>query len=446
MIPLPSGWDTGTIGEICGVVSGGTPSTRDPANWDGDVAWVTPDDLARSQHRTISKGRRSLSRIGLESSSAQILPEESVIFSSRAPIGYVAITTEQLAVNQGCKAALPSAALDSRFLHWQLVHLTPEIESRASGSTFREISATGFARTEILVPPLAEQRRLVAALDAYSTNFDRALRFIAEAIDRSNALQARALEEQIRTGPLDDALPIGWHWSSVGSFSYHSSYGTSTKCAHEPNGPPVLRIPNIQCGRIDQSALKYAVDATRDLERYFVRAGDLLCVRTNGSPSLIGRTAVVDESEQVAFASYLIRFRFANLVTAKWVQLVLASPRWRRYIVAGAATSAGQYNLNKTFLAAIRIPLPPENEQEVIVNESAVLIDKLAALHRSFSALRTRSNLLMKRILNRAFRGELVDQDPTDEPADVLLARIRAEHEAAAPKKSQSRTRKAVAS
>jgi len=56
-----------------------------------------------------------------------------------------------------------------------------------------------------------------------------------------------------------DALPIGWHWSSVGSFSYHSSYGTSTKCAHEPNGPPVLRIPNIQSGRIDKSDLKYAV-------------------------------------------------------------------------------------------------------------------------------------------------------------------------------------------
>ncbi len=106
---LPIGWKWVTIDSIGIVVSGGTPSTRQFEYWNGDIPWITPADLSNYDKKFIGKGRRNITQIGLDNSSAHLLPENSVMFSSRAPIGYIAITGNPMATNQGFKSVLPSA-------------------------------------------------------------------------------------------------------------------------------------------------------------------------------------------------------------------------------------------------------------------------------------------------------------------------------------------------
>jgi type I restriction enzyme S subunit len=152
---------------------------------------------------------------------------------------------------------------------------------------------------------------------------------------------------------------------------------------------------------------------------------NVLFIRTNGSPSLIGRTAVVREDSPIAFASYLIRFQLGAVEIADWVQLVVSSPAWREQIVRAAASSAGQYNLNQTFLKRLTIPLPPIDERAEILLSQRESIYDFSRLAQGVFLAQSRSAALRRALLTAAFNGELVDQDPNDEPADIALARLR---------------------
>lgn len=225
--------------------------------------------------------------------------------------------------------------------------------------------------------------------------------------------------------------PENWTTISLGSLSHSSGYGTSAKCDYGASGYPVLRIPNVQRGSLDLSDVKYAVDPALDLTKFALDPGDLLFVRTNGSPSLIGRVGVVEESLPYAFASYLIRFRLTpGIVEPRWVQLVTQSPPWRQAIERYAASSAGQYNLSAETLSQLPVPVPPLKVQHETLEAVDAAVAKAMRLSVATDVARTRADHLRSALLQRAFSGKLVPQDPSDEPASVLLDRIRAEREA----------------
>jgi type I restriction enzyme, S subunit len=161
----------------------------------------------------------------------------------------------------------------------------------------------------------------------------------------------------------------------------------------------------------------------------YLSPGDLLICRTNGSIGLIGKSAVVHSlPEPTYFASYLLRFRFVNSVlSSEWVHIVLESPQGRRYIEAKAASSAGQHNINLKTLHGLSIPLPALAEQYRIVAEMERRLSVLEALESTVDHGLKRAERLRQSILKRALEGRLVPQDPHDEPASVLLERIRAE-------------------
>ena len=132
---------TYSIGEVGKVISGGTPNSKDPDNFGGDIAWLTPADLSGYAKKYISHGARNLTQKGYRSCSAHIMPAGSVLFSSRAPIGYVAIAQNPLCTNQGFKSIIPNNSIDSEFLYYQLLCLKKSIQDMGSGTTFKEISA-----------------------------------------------------------------------------------------------------------------------------------------------------------------------------------------------------------------------------------------------------------------------------------------------------------------
>jgi len=164
--PVPAGWEWIRLGTIGQIVGGGTPKSDVPEYWaNGDVPWLTPADLYGFDGKRICSGRRNISRRGLADSSAQLLPAGAVLFSSRAPIGYVAIAGNALATNQGFKSCVPYLDGLSDFLYWFLKSAAKSIDEAASGTTFKEISGGDFSKVLAPLPPLAEQARIVAKVD-----------------------------------------------------------------------------------------------------------------------------------------------------------------------------------------------------------------------------------------------------------------------------------------
>jgi type I restriction enzyme M protein len=164
--PLPENWVWARMQDVGEIVGGGTPRTDCPGFFTEEgIPWLTPADLSRLSGKFVSRGRRDITREGLQSCSARLLPKGTVLFSSRAPIGYVAITANELATNQGFKSCIPCLPQMSDFIYYYLRSAAADIDRRATGTTFKEVSGREVKRIMIPLPPLAEQSRITARLD-----------------------------------------------------------------------------------------------------------------------------------------------------------------------------------------------------------------------------------------------------------------------------------------
>lgn len=316
--------------------------------------------------------------------------------------------------------------MDAGFLMWMLN--SPPVRTQAASSIRGvgrpRLGLGGIRQLDIPVPPLNEQRRIVEAIDEQFSRLDAAEESLRRAERRLKSFRASVLA----------AATAGYAPVELGALVSELRYGTSIKCLYEGAGPPVLRIPNIASGRVDLTDLKFATSATADLSSFVVAEGDLLFVRTNGSRDLIGRVASVHRVEETAFASYLIRARpDPTKLDPRYALAALSTPAARALIEARAATTAGQYNLNLRALRSLPIPLPPVAEQQRIVAQLEQQLSVGDAMHESIMTTRGRSAALRRSILERAFAGELVPQEPHDEPASILLERI-ADRVVATPK------------
>ena len=151
--PIPQGWKVGKLGDLGDIVGGSTPSKSKPEYYTTHgIAWLTPKDLSTSKAKFTSRGEIDITDEGYKSTSTKLMPRGSVLFSSRAPIGYLTIAKNEICTNQGFKSLVPNGA-GTGFIYYSLRHLTPQIENRATGSTFKEASATLMRSVETIVPP-----------------------------------------------------------------------------------------------------------------------------------------------------------------------------------------------------------------------------------------------------------------------------------------------------
>ncbi|MEM6260802.1 MAG: restriction endonuclease subunit S [Planctomycetota bacterium] len=172
MSHLPDHWCRCEIGDLGSVRSGGTPKTAVPEYWNDDVAWITPADLSGYSAMYIQRGRKSISREGLEASSAQLMPAGSVLFSSRAPVGYVAVAAGVLSTNQGFKSLVPANGVRPEFLYYYLQSIRGLANERATGTTFKELSGKAFAKLPVRLAPTVEQQTIAAKVEALFSELD----------------------------------------------------------------------------------------------------------------------------------------------------------------------------------------------------------------------------------------------------------------------------------
>lgn len=172
---VSSEWKTGTISDLGTVVGGSTPSKSKPEYYtDRGIAWITPKDLSVNKSKFVTRGENDITEFGLKNSSASIMPEGTVLFSSRAPIGYIAIAAGEVTTNQGFKSVVPKPEIGTPFIYYFLKTNLPIIEGMASGSTFKEVSGSTMKIIPAVIPdsdtlarfndfctPIFEQQRIL---------------------------------------------------------------------------------------------------------------------------------------------------------------------------------------------------------------------------------------------------------------------------------------------
>ncbi|MFU2135380.1 restriction endonuclease subunit S, partial [Gallibacterium anatis] len=210
-----SEWNIKKLSEVADIIGGGTPSSKENAYYEnGTIAWLTPKDLSNHKEMYISKGERNITQLGLKNSSAKLLPKGAVLFSSRAPIGYVAIAKNTLSTNQGFKSLILKSGHIPEFYYYLLKNNISLFEARASGSTFKEVSGQVVKDTELKIPDTETQRNIVKILKplddkiTLNTQTNQTLEQIAQAIfkhwfidfapvhAKANALASGASPEQ----------------------------------------------------------------------------------------------------------------------------------------------------------------------------------------------------------------------------------------------------------
>ena len=152
---IPKGWEAGTIGQIGSVISGGTPTTtREDYYCNHGIAWITPNDLSKNEDKMfISHGERDITQSGLDNSSAVLMPKHSVLLSTRAPIGYLAISSNEICTNQGFKSIVPNAGYHEYFIYYLIKRNVPAIAQQGVGTTFKEVSKDTLSNFAVPLPP-----------------------------------------------------------------------------------------------------------------------------------------------------------------------------------------------------------------------------------------------------------------------------------------------------
>ena len=244
-------WKECTIADLGTVVGGATPSTKDSANYDnGTIAWLTPKDLSGYQGRYISHGERNITEKGLRSCSTQLMPKHTVLFSSRAPIGYVAIAESELCTNQGFKSVIPNVNTDYLFLYYLLKNNKDAIENMGSGTTFKEVSGNTMRGIRVRVPSDIEtQRRIAGILGSIDDKIEQNI-----AINNNLLEQARAIFESEFLS--HDSLPCGWTKGNLTTIANYLNGLAMQKFRPSPEetGIPVLKIKELRQGFCDSDS------------------------------------------------------------------------------------------------------------------------------------------------------------------------------------------------
>jgi type I restriction enzyme S subunit len=230
------GWEVKKLGEIVEIINGGTPKTDIPEFWDGEINWITPADLGKLTKPTVGKTPRKITTLGLEKSSTKIFPANSIILSTRAPIGHLAINEVPMCTNQGCRGIVPSKKLNTWFLYYFLKKNVDLLDSLGTGATFKELSTKALAGVEIPLPPLPEQQRLVALLDEAFAAIAR-----AKANAEQNLKNAKELFESYLQAVFEKKRD-GWEERKLGELFREITVGFVGKMAdkYTPDGIPFL--------------------------------------------------------------------------------------------------------------------------------------------------------------------------------------------------------------
>jgi type I restriction enzyme S subunit len=418
---LPRGWAWTTLGETVRWGSGGTPRRGVARYYGGSILWAIIGDLNDGLVMTTAG---TITDEGLAESSARLVPPGTVLVAMYGSIGKLGIAGIEMATNQAIGFADPRQGLDSRFLFWFLRAERRNLVQAGKGATQKNISQTVLRAWPLPLPPLNEQRRIVAAIEEHLSRLDAADVSLAVALKRLSALQRHARSNAVARGEV----------RAIGDLLEHIEAGKSFRChgrRADPGEWGVIKVSAMTWGAFDEEENKAVISEEHVDPRWEIRVGDLLLSRAN-TTELVGATVLVGSTRpRLLLSDKSMRLHAPDTVNKAWLQIALSSPESRRQMSAVATgTKDSMRNISQEKVKAVRLRVPPLEEQRRIVAEIEERLGAIDALRAAIERAQRKGAALRRLILERAFRGELVPQDPSDEPASALLDRIRADRAA----------------
>ena len=337
------------LGDVCTIVSGATPKTKTDEYWDGEIKWITPAELNSDSHY-ISDTEKHLTVAGYKSASLHMMPKGTVLLTTRAPIGKIAITTEEMCCNQGFKNLVCSSAINNEYLFLYLKSRTAELQAMGRGATFKELSKKNVAGFEINLPAIDRQLDAVAKLTAVESQIARA----KQQLDQFDSLvKSRFVEmfenEDYRMRPMGDLVESITAGTNVG--------GQQRPLEEGEYG--VLKISAVTQGVFNPGEFKVVDDVSR-IKMIHPRKGDLLFSRAN-TTEMVGATAIVDKDYGDLFLpDKLWRLDPADEVETVFLKALLSSPSIRAEMSKVSTGSSGSMqNISMAKFRKLPAFLPP---------------------------------------------------------------------------------------
>lgn len=487
---LPEGWKKIEIGDVADVISGGTPKSGIAENFSSPgegIAWLTPADLSGYRGKYISHGARDLSTLGYSSCSAKLMPKGTILFSSRAPIGYVAIAANEIATNQGFKSFAFTSDIFPDYAYYFLRNIRHVAEEMGTGTTFKEISGSSAKTLPFVLAPVAEQKVIAEKLDTLLAQVDSTkarLEQIPKILKRfRQAVLAAAVSGKLteiwRTrnpnkttqNLLKDHTPLPrparWKTRATALIS-----GVHATAVGNPKESPVAEwewVPLVDVARMESGHTP-----SRDKPEYWGGEVCWIGIRdanrnhsstildteqktnelglANSASRLLPKgTVCISRTASVGYVVKMGRPMATSQDFVNWVPTDVIDADWLKWLFVSERESLFRFGKGSTHTTiyfpewlSLHILLPHLSEQQEIVRRVEQLLAYADTIEKQVNNALARVNNLTQSILAKAFRGELTAQWRAENPdlisgensAAALLEKIKAERAASGSKKA----------
>ncbi|MBX9569849.1 MAG: restriction endonuclease subunit S [Candidatus Obscuribacterales bacterium] len=427
---LPRSWLKLKLGDV---VDYGRTEKVEPSEISGDPWILELEDIEKGTSKVLQ--RLTLSKRKSKSTKNKFAKGDLLYGKLRPYLNKVLIATEDGYCSTEIVPIRAPQSVDSRYLFYWLKHpaFLHYVDGVSHGINMPRLGTDAGKNAPFILAPWNEQKRIADKLDILLSRVDACrerLERVPQILKRfrqsvlSAAVNGKLTAEWREEHLLSD---VQWRQCKLADILTDIRYGTAQKCTYDNRGKPVLRIPNIGDGCIDLTDLKYAEFSNEDAKRYALRDGDLLVIRSNGSVDLVGKAALVKkEAVDFLFAGYLIRLRLhLEVADPKYILAVLNSPQCRALIELTSRSTSGVNNINSDELKSIAVSLPCLEEQKEIVRRLDAINSRYNEIESHFQAAFLTQERLTSSLLAKAFRGELLAQDSSDEAASDLLSRLQ---------------------
>ena len=373
-------WIECTLDKLGEIVGGATPSTKCEDYYGGSIPWITPKDLSSFKGRYITSGERNITEKGLASCSAQMMPKDAVLFTSRAPIGYIAIASQSVCTNQGFKSIVVNEKADPLFVYYLLKYNKDAIEAMGSGTTFKEVSGKTMRAVKVRIPlDVSYQKRIAAVLDSLDTKIEN-----NERINDNLQQQASILYGKYFPYAVTDDLPAGWRVGTVGEIvEIHDS----------------KRIPLSGAQRAKMEKRIYPYYGAASLMDYvdeYIFDGKYLLLGEDGT--------VVDDAGypilQYVWGQFWVN-NHAHILTGKLgfnVESLLLL--FKRTPVKSIVTGAVQPKISQANLRSIQVVVPPQHELDAFNELIRPLFDQIRQNQDQNKALTSLRDALLPKLMS----------------------------------------------
>ena len=416
---IPNNWKWVRLGEIGIITSGGTPRKAETSYWeDADIPWITPAIMSKAQNNVFfdndSVGK--INQKGLNNSSAQLISANSIVVSSRAPIGYINIVPFDYTTNQGCKSISTFSEIDNKYIYYAIKFSVPDMYKRASGTTFKEISGTRFGETVIPLPPLEEQKRIVVKIeklmplvDEYAESYNRLQKIDNEFEDKlkQSVLQYAMEGKLVKQNPNDEPaselikkienekaelikegkikkskklpavtddekpfdIPDSWEWVRFSElFDIQGGSQPPKRLFSSIKKENMIRLYQIR----DYGSNPVPVYIPKDSTKKMTKKGDILLARYGAS---LGKVFWAEDGGYNVAMAKVIPYFESNNIFKSYLFFYFKSSVYQKFITSNSRSA--QAGFNKGDLEKLLMPVPPLKEQKRIVTKIEELMTSI---------------------------------------------------------------------